>query len=205
MGREKPSPEVGLMVSESLFGMLTAGATLILPYVLLSGLSAMTPGVLDPTIANVILIVLMVAAPMAAAQTQVGIANGSAYYQVESWVPLIAGLLGDALVFLTYSAWNNSSFSGKGFINAPPVLFGPSDGRRADPLIYLFVAASVGVPLLQMAAINLFKQPKFKAYAMNYDPKKGLEIGMPMPMPIVSQTGAGPSVGIGLSLLRGSF
>lgn len=202
VGREKPGPEVGLMVSEALFGMLTAGASLVLPYVLFS-----LSGITDfPTVGNIILIALMTVVPMATAQTQVGIANGSSSYQTETWVPLLAGLLGDALVYLTYVAWNG------GFSQAPPTLFPANsrDGTGVPPtvapqIIYLLVAAAVGVPLLQMAAINLFKQPRFRPYAGSREPNKGLALGLPMPVPIFSQTSAGPSVGLGLSLLRGSF
>lgn len=190
------------MVSEALFGMLTVGASLILPYVLFS-----FSGLTDfPTVGNIILIALMTVAPMASSQTQVGIANGSSYYHTEIWIPLLAGLLGNALVYLTYVAWNG------GFSQTPPSLFpaNSGDGTGVPPtiapqIIYLLVAAAVGVPLLQMAAINLFKQPRFRPYAVKGEPNKGLALGLPMPMPIFSQTSAGPSVGLGLSLLRGSF
>lgn len=206
MGQEKPAPEIGLMVSESLFGMLTAAASLVLPYVILSALAVQLTGVatFDAPFGNVMLIALMVAAPMATAQTQVGIANGSAYYQIESWVPLLAGLLGDTLVFLTYSAWNNASFPNSGFFNAPPALFGSL--RQPDPIIYLLIAASVGVPLLQMAAINLFKQPKHRPLAERADRRPpAVALQAPTPMPVFSQTSTGLSVGFGVSFLRGTF
>ena len=202
LGREKPSPEVGFMVSESLFGMLTSGVVLVLPYLLFSAL-----GLTDnATVGNIILIALMVAAPLSTAQTQVGIANGSAYYRTESWVPVLTGLLGDALVFLTYTYWNH------GFSSAPPSLFpatatGAGVPASVEPqIIYLLVAGSVGVPLLQMAAINLFKQPKYGAYAERTEPRKGsVALEMPTPMPVFTQTSTGLSVGFGVSLLRGTF
>ena len=127
------------MVSEALFGMLSAGASLILPYVLFS-----LSGITDfPTVGNIILIALMTVVPMATSQTQVGIANGSEYYHTEIWIPLLAGLLGDALVYLTYVAWNG------GFSQAPPTLFPANSGDGtgvpatvAPQIIYLLVAAS---------------------------------------------------------------
>lgn len=200
LGRERPGPEVGMMVTESLFGMLTAAGSFLLPYVLLE-LSGLTG---EPTIANVLLIALLAATPMAVAQTQVGIANGSAYYQVENWIPLLTGLLGSALVFATYLYWNG------GFEQAPPRLIGTTQATGGVPrdnaqLIYLIVGTTVGVPLLQMAAINLFKQPKLRPYALTYRPKEGLALGVPMPTPIVSQTSSGLSLGVGVSLLRGTF
>jgi hypothetical protein len=190
------------MVTESLFGMLTASGVMVLPYVLFSwsGVTA------EETIGNVILIALLAAAPMAVAQTQVGIANGSAYYQVENWVPLLAGLLGDAIVYATYSAWNG------GWFKAPPALFtdqatasggAPSTAANA-PIIYLLVAATVGVPILQMAAINLFKQPRVRPYA-SIDPRGGVALRLPAPMPVVTVGSSGPTLGMGVALLRGTF
>jgi hypothetical protein len=202
MGQEKPAPEIGIMVTESLFGMLTAAASLVLPYVLVS-LVGLTN---DPTFGNVILIALMVAAPMATAQTQVGIANGSAYYQTESWIPLLTGLLGSALVYLTYVYWNG------GFGNAPPTLTPPAPTQGGTPaavepqILYLLIAASVGVPLLQMAAINLFKQPKYRPVAERADRRPpAVALQAPTPMPVFSQTSTGLSVGFGVSFLRGTF
>jgi hypothetical protein len=73
------------------------------------------------------------------------------------------------------------------------------------PTLYLFIASVVGVPLLQMAAINLFKQPKFRASAFNYQAGEGFAIGLPTPSPYLAQTTAGPSVGVNLSLLNMRF
>lgn len=202
--REAPGPEIGMMITESLFGMLTAGATLVLPYILfsLTGLTA------DATMGNVMLIALMVATPFATANAQVGIASGSFHYRIESWVPMLAGLLGDALVFGTYLMWNG------GISQPPPSLFPSSSGAAggvppgvAPQIIYLLVAASAAVPLLQMAAINIFKQPRLRPYARASAASRtgGVTLEPPMAHPILTPTASGTSLGLGLALLRGTF
>jgi hypothetical protein len=198
--REKPGPEVGMMVTEALFGMLTAAGVTLLPYLLFSYSNLFTD---NPTLNTVILIALFTAAPLSVAQTMVGIANGSSYYHSESWVPLLAGLLGQGLIFLTYYWANQGTFD-------PPPLFPGNGGtvgvpRETTPIVYLLVMSVAAVPLFQMAAINLFKQPKYRPYALNYEVGEGFAFGVPTPSPILTQTASGPSVGVSVSMLNLRF
>ena len=93
--QEKPGPEIGLMVSESLFGALTAAGVTILPYFLLFANGA-TFG--DETISSVIFVLIFGAMPLAVAQTEVSLANGSRFYQTDTWPAALAGLGGMAAV-----------------------------------------------------------------------------------------------------------
>lgn len=190
-GQEKPAPEVGLMVSESLFGMLTAAGVTVLPYFLLFGNGALTG---DPTLSSIIFILIFSAAPLAVAQTQVSLANGSRHYFSETWPAALTGLVGQAAVLGIFYAtgWLPTGQASGGVPNGGSVPF--------------LLIGSIGlVPILQMVAINLFKQPKFRPYALNLKPGEGLTFGVPTPTPIVANTTAGLSVGLSLSILNGSF
>ena len=63
--QEKPGPEVGLMVSEALFGSLTAAGVTVLPYFLLFANGSIG----DPTLSSIIFCLIFGAAPLAVAQT----------------------------------------------------------------------------------------------------------------------------------------
>jgi hypothetical protein len=197
--KEKPGPEVGLMITESLFGMLTAGSVIILPYLLFAATGLLSTEILG----TVALIALCAAAPLAVAQAQVGIANGSAFWRAESWIPLITGILGEGLVFLTYYFANGRSFVPQDLLNPSYSVTGAPVSPA--PTLYVLVMSSVAVPLLQMVAINLFKQPKFKPYALNYQPGEGFAFGLPTPAPILSQTATGTSLGMSVSVLNMRF
>lgn len=188
---QKPGPEVGLMISESLFGMLTAGGITVLPYFLL-----FANGVFyDQTVSSIMLILIFSAVPLAVAQTQVSLANGSKYYQADMWPAALAGLAAQAGVLALFYA--------TGWIPPPPVS-GGAPGGGSVPL--LLVGSIVAVPLIQMAVLNLTKSPRFKPYALGKDkPGHRIELGLPAPAPIVAETRAGLSVGVNLSLLNGTF
>jgi hypothetical protein len=202
MNKQPPGPEIGLMVTESLFGMLTAAGVTILPYLLFS-LTGILDG--DPTLSAVLLMATVAIAPLSVAQTQTGIANGSNYYHIDSWIPLLTGLAGEGLVVLTY-------YAARGGTLAPPQTFNTPTGvpENQAPIYWLLIGSAAVVPILQMVAINLFKQPKFKAYAeddnANHEKKALATLGLPKPMPVLTQTATGnPSVGLGISLLNGTW
>lgn len=189
--QEKPGPEVGLMVSEALFGALTAAGVTVLPYFLLFGNGSLTG---DPTLSSIIFVLIFSAAPLAVAQTQVSLANGSRHYLSETWPAALTGLVGQAAVLGIFYAtgWLPTGQASGGVPNGGSVPF-------------LLVGSIALVPILQMVAINLFKQPKFKPYALNLKRGEGLTFGVPAPTPIVAQTTAGLSVGLSLPLLNGTF
>ena len=89
---EKPGPEVGLMVSEALFGSLTAAGVTVLPFFLILANGQIG----DPTLSSIIFCLIFGAAPLAVAQTQVSLANGSRHYSTEMWIPALVGLAGMA-------------------------------------------------------------------------------------------------------------
>lgn len=187
----KPGPEIGLMVSESLFGMLTAGGITVLPYFLL-----FANGVFyDQTVSSIMLILIFSAVPLAVAQTQVSLANGSKYYAAEMWPAALAGLAAQAGVLALFYA--------TGWLPTPQVSGGAPTGGSV-PL--LLIGSIVAVPLIQMAVLNLTKSPRFKPYALGSDkPGHRISLGMPTPAPIVAETRQGLSVGVNLSLLNGTF
>ncbi len=191
---EKPSPEVGLMVSEGLFGALTAAGIVILPYFLLfSGASLL--GGLEPTIRDIIFIAIFAAVPLAVAQTQVSLANGSRHYFSEMWPAALVGLGGQALVLLVFWA--------TGWLGAGQVSGGvPASGGSVP---FLFIGAIGIVPLMQMALINLVKQPKMKFAGINYKPGEGLALGVPMPSPLFAQTTQGLSMGVQIPFINAQF
>lgn len=204
--KEPPGPEVGLMVSESLFGMLTAAGILVLPFFLLGFSSG---GLLsgDPVIGTVIAALLFGSAPLAIAQTQVSIANGSRAYVSEMWPAALAGLAAQAAVLgLTYltgggAIVRNSTTCPVGTPTTGPVI--PS-GCGNDLL--LLVGSIVAVPLVQMIVLNLTKQPRFRTALASRDPKSGaLSFGIPTPTPLVGPTASGFSVGANVSLIDWRF
>jgi hypothetical protein len=187
---QKPGPEVGLMVSEALFGMLTAGGITVLPYFLL-----FSNGVFyDATVSSIMLILIFSAVPLAVAQTQVSLANGSRYYIAETWPAALAGLAAQAGVL--------GLFYATGWI-APPTVSGGTPKGGSVPL--LLIGSIVAVPLIQMAVLNFTKTPRFKPYVWGDRPGHRLELGFPSASPIVAETRAGRSIGVNLSLLNGTF
>lgn len=200
--KEAPGPEIGLMVSESLFGMLTAAGILILPFLLLGFSSG---GLLssDPVVGTVIAALLFGSAPLAVAQTQVSIANGSRHYSSEVWPAALAGLAAQAAVLgITY-------LTGGGAIvrNANTCPPGTPTGGASVPTgcgndVLLLVGSIVAVPLVQMAVINIFKQPRFRSAIASRDPKTGsVAFGVPAPAPIFGPTRNGFAIGAQVSLV----
>ncbi len=190
--QEKPGPEVGLMVSESLFGALTAAGVTVLPYFLLFANGTLA----DPTVSSIIFCVIFGAAPLAVAQTQTSLANGSRHYQSEMWIPALTGLAGQALVL--------GIFYATGWLPTPQF---SGAAPQSGSVAWLMIGSIGLVPVLQMVAINLFKQPKFPAYMTLGDPNRGMGIAFapPVAAPIFSLGTRNSSLGVQLSFLRGNF
>ncbi|MCA3012944.1 MAG: hypothetical protein INH41_11150 [Myxococcaceae bacterium] len=197
--REAPGPEVGLMVSESLFGMLTAAGIIVLPYFLFGFSSG---GLLsgDPVVGTIIAALLFGSAPLAVAQTQVSIANGSRHYMSETWPAALAGLAAQAAVLgLTYLTGGNAIV--RNTVTCPVGAM-PAVPTGCGNDAVLLVGSIVVVPLVQMIVINAFKQPRFKPAVASRDAKTGaLSLGVPTPTPLLGMTPSGLSVGASVSLV----
>jgi hypothetical protein len=187
---EKPPPEIGLMVSESAFGILTAGATSLIPYFLLLRNSASLTGG-DPTIGNLLYVLVFSAVPLAVSQTELSLANGSAYYFSESWPASLSGLATQAAVIGLYMAINGGLSTGNGSGEA-----------------VLLAGTTVFVPLVEMAVINLTKVQRNKVPfggfgAARFTPQ-GPSFGVPTPVPLFSP-GSLQLEGLSLPLASGVF
>lgn len=192
-----PPPEIGLMVSETLFGMLSAAGPTVLPYLLLNA-----GGGFPGDIMGILVVAIFGLTPVVVSQTQTGIANGSPYYRVDTWIPLVVGLALQAGVLTSYYFANGNTF-------IPPPAFGSAGGvpRDQGAVIWLFVGSLGIVPILQMVAINLFKQPKTSLFASWGKPpdKNGFSIGLPSVAPVVSRTQEGVGYGAQLQFFRGTW
>lgn len=202
VGDEKPPVEWGYMVSESLFGMLTSAGVTLLPYFLLLrpmvyGQPVLSQGS-DFAIDTVIFMLLFSTVPLAVMQTQISLANGSKYYVSESWPAALAGLGAQALVLGIFVALPVTPGTCS---PCSPVAKG---GGAAE--IFLLVGSVALTPLIQMAVINLTKQPRMARVGVVTRDKKGLfSLGLPTLSPMVAQTRLGPSVGVQASLLNFSW
>jgi hypothetical protein len=145
-------------------------------------------------LSSIIFILIFSAAPLAVSQTQVGIANGSRFYMSDAWPAALAGLAAQAGVLGLYYAtgWLPTG-TASGAV--------PNGGSVA----LLLIGAIAVVPLIQMAVINLFKQPKFRPVASNAKPGEGVTLAPPVLAPIVGSTSAGTATGVNLSLLNGTW
>lgn len=182
------------MVSEGLFGALTAAAVTLLPYFLLLRpfVEGNRPVIGDTTVSAVLYFVLFAAIPLSTAQTEVSIANGSRWYYSETWPAALVGLGTEAAVLgLAYLTRGSGQFS--------------------NPWVLL--AGTIGVvPLVQMAIINVLKKPRFgkpgaAGFALfNVREQGGVTIGVPNIAPIfTSDRGAGGMSGAQVSILGGRF
>lgn len=200
--QEKPGPEVGLMVSESLFGMLTAAGITVLPYFLLFASGTLGPSTPDNPLPAIVFSLIFAAAPLAVAQTQVGLANGSRSYSSETWPAALAGLAGQAGVVGLFFAMGGLPHPTDGSVRIGQTC---SNGVCSGSVAFLLVGAIGVVPLIQMAVINLFKQPKYRPIATTSRPGEGITLTPPSIAPIFGQTTAGASAGVNLSLLNGTW
>ena len=187
-GGEKPGPEVGIMVSESLFGMLSAAGVAVLPFLMFyTGVPGMSLlGQVDPTVGSVLLIAMFAAIPMSVSQTIISIANGSRFYVSEGWPAQLSGLLAEAGVLGLYYLTGWMPLTAKG-----------SGGNAA----LLFAGTIIAVPLVEMAVTNLAKQPRFAAAGLSGDARGTLTAGLPVPTPAFFQSAQGPVLGVNLPLV----
>lgn len=191
---EKPPVEWGLMLSESLFGMLTAAGVTLIPYFLLLRPMITQSAVLgDDTVSTVIFVLIFATVPLGVSQTQLSIANGSRYYVAESWPAALAGLGAQAAVLGLFFLLPRDGFHRTTL------------GGRSEALI--LIGSVVFTPLVQMAVINLTKSPRSanRLSAMSWNPKDGLSFGAPTPVPMIGQTRHGSVFGMTFSVLSGNF
>src|SRR5215510_14818278 len=116
-------PEVGLMITETAFGALTAATTSLLGYYLLLKPLQDNP-TFDTTLTNVLFIVVFAALPMAVSQTELSIANGSRHYYSDAWPAMLSGLLSQAAVVGIYY-WSRRSMpdGGEAFLLSSTIAF----------------------------------------------------------------------------------
>ena len=184
----RPGSEIGLMMTESLFGMLTA-AGVVLPsyYLLLKQLEGTGSSV---EVVNLMFLAVFSSVPLAVAQTEISLANGSRYYTSESWPAALGGFLAQAAVVGAYYYFRSQM----------------PDGGEA----LLLVGTVAFVPIVEMVAINLAKTPRTRGGVgvgglATYSPEEGLRPGVPLLQPLLSRSKQGVSAGIGVSLLSGRF
>jgi hypothetical protein len=194
-----PGPEVGLMISEGAFGMLTAAGTSLLAYYLFLKNLVQPGGALPiggtdaPTISTVIFVLGFSGVPLAVAQTELGIANSSYYYSSELWPAGLAGLGAEAAVMGLYFLVRDSLVD------------------RGEAV--LLIGTCAAVPLVQMAVINLTKTPRWqlpgggpRGRSLFMLGEGGrLQLGLPLPSPAILRGARGVEVGAQLSLLEGRF
>ena len=188
---QKPPLEWGLMLSESLFGMLTSAGVTLIPYFLLlrSMVVPQTGQVLligDPTVSAVIFVLIFeLAIPLAVSQTEISLANGSRYYMSDTWPAALAGLAAEGAVLGLF-------FLTTGHPPSQPEVTPMQGGNE----ILLLVGSIAFVPLVQMAVINFFKSPRIGRVAAITREKDGkFAFGMPTIAPLVGQTRVGLAVG----------
>jgi len=183
-------PEYGLMITESLFGVVTAAGVCLIPYFLLRLVPDLS-GSGDPTLQALILILTFSGVPLAVSQTEQSIAQGSRYYDVEGWPAPLGGLLTEAGVLALYF-WARSQ-----------------PGADAGATEILLLSGTVAaVPLVEMGMINLFKVPRSQLpppRSLFTADRQGVRLGLPAPQPFASMTGGRAGLGIQLPVLSGSF
>ncbi|MBL8951003.1 MAG: hypothetical protein JNK82_09520 [Myxococcaceae bacterium] len=208
-GDEKPPVEYGLMVSEGLFGMLTAAGVSLLPYfLLLQGFVNGAPGGLfgsDETVGWVVTSILFAALPLSTAQTEVSIANGSRWYYSDTWPAALVGLgVEGAVLGISYLARGRvlGAGPGGGIVEQQ---------QRLNPIVLLVGTIAI-VPLAQMVIINLLKSPRFGKPGsgggnalVSYSDGK-FHVGIPGLAPVLSaDRGAGGLTGGQVSILSGRW
>lgn len=186
--RTEPPPEIGLMVTEVAFGALTAAGTALIPYYLLLKPLTLTIGTgANSSVTDLIFILLFSAVPLAVSQTELSLAAGSRYFEVESWPPALFGLLAQGAVLGLY------------------YLLGA--GATGSAELALLVGTLGFVPIAEMMAINLMKTPRqgpppLRA-VLSFSPEGGLAVSAPVPAPIFSHEGT--VSGLALPLAAGRF
>jgi hypothetical protein len=152
----------------------------------------------DSTVTSVVFLVIFAAVPLATAQTETSLANGSRYYYTETWPAALIGLAGEAAVLGLYylTGWLPSGASVSGGV--------PQSGGS---VLLLMIGSIALVPLLQMAAVNLFKSPRVARWGglITYDKNEGIALGVPGAAPIVGDTRLGRAYGAQINLVNMVF
>lgn len=192
---EKPPLEWGLMISESLFGILTSAGVSLIPYFLLLRPMVNQGAVLgDATVSTVVFILIFSAVPLAVSQTQLSLANGSRHYFSEAWPAALAGLGAQAAVL------------GMFFLLPRQAGFPSTTEMSGRNELFLLIGSIAIVPLVQMAVINLTKSSRVgRLGAVSRDEKGKFALGLPAVAPLVAQTRQGMSVGVQASLINFSW
>lgn len=191
-----PKPEIGLMISQTAFGALSAAGTALIPYLLFQKANAL--GTSDPMIANMVTLLAIAGTPLAVSSTQVGIANQSRFYFSDAWPSQLAGLGAQALVIGAFYLAGGFPVQGLAGFNRP-------NGE----LILLIGTLGV-VPLASMAAINLTKMPRSVGYgggygALRVSPDGTVHAALPAPVPLMDATSPGRFAGVLVPLASGAF
>jgi hypothetical protein len=182
------------MVTESLFGMLTAAGTALLPYFLI--LSPDQAGNIGLTgeVEDILLLAIFTAVPLAMSQTELGIAAGSHYYETEGWIAMLGALALEGGTLGIY------------FATRPQY---PSIRTSHDPAEIFLLVSTVGVvPIADMVLINVFKKPRGSSYfsgLVRRSASGAWATSIPLPSPYVAETTRGISAGVQLPLLSGTF
>jgi hypothetical protein len=196
-GQQAPKPqgpEIGLMVTEGAFGVLTGAAEVLLPYLLFSlleggGSSSGGGAVFSGSLLDVLIVGIMIAEPLAVSQTIVNTANSSHYYVSESWPAMLTGLGAEAAFVGLYFLVRNTNLT-----------------LPQDPVTYVMVASAVCVPIAEVIVINMTKKPRASMFgALNYSHQNGWQASIPMPLPYLAPTSQGISAGVTLPLFAGRF
>lgn len=188
--QKEPPREYGLIATEFLFGVLTAAPVVLLPYVLFlrDSIAAVNAGATEgASLVNILFLVIFASVPVAVAQTEIGIARGSRFYEVEEWTAYLSGLVAQAAVLGLYY------LVGAGSPAAEPILLGGS---------ILFVPAVV------TAALNLTKTPRVGMGGfgfLNHAPGQGWSVGRPTVVPIFARLTEGVRVGVSVPVAAGTF
>jgi hypothetical protein len=193
------------MISEGLFGMLTAAGISLLPYFILFRpfvqREANSLFASNEELGTVLFAVIFAAIPLTTAQTEVSIANGSRWYYSDLWPAALVGLGTEAAVLgLAYLA--------RGRVNSLT-----QQTKLVDELVLLI--GTIGImPLAQMAIINFVKGPRFGnspssggggGGLVSYRDGRGFAVGVPSVAPILSRSKEGVLDGLQLSLFSGRF
>jgi hypothetical protein len=200
---EKPPVEYGLMISEALFGALTAaGVSLLAYFLLLQDFANNNPEGLfagNTTVGWVVFLLVFAAVPLSTAQTEVALANGSRWYYSETWPSALIGLAAEAAVVgLAYATADGQALGNKAVLHT----------KNVNDLVVLIGTIGV-VPLIQMAAINFFKSPRFGkpggTSLLNYKEGQGLRAGIPAMSPVFNPSNPGVMNGMSFSVMSGRF
>lgn len=190
---ERPSVEFGWLALEACVGILASASITILPYYLMFSSGQFG----DQTMASVLFTLTFVAGSAASAGLQLSVAVRSRNYRPLAAPPFLVGFLGMGAVLGLYYATGwlpTGRFSG-----------GIPNGGSAG---LLMVGSIVIVPLLQTAALNIFKRARGAPTVLTLgDPvaRHGVAFLPPTIAPVVLPGVGGTTLGAQVSLLAGNF